>query len=545
MNTACRTLVILLGCTLGACLTPVQEQPPGPTSPSSGTAASGTSGSSGASGSTGAASSTGATSSGATSTGSSGASSSSGGSTGGLPPVGCDTLLADFCRLGQACQQFDANCAQVVAPGGTLACSAASAPACDATLQAALAAGDCSLFIGGNAAGAPACTAALAGTYYFLDSAQEGEACAGSSECIQRPDGGAVYCTSDGSCTGVCSAGALGQACVGGCLEGYCNSQQLCQPFDGPGAACNAGGSNCDPASTYCAWGSSGSGTCQPFLAEGQSCLSSGGCDPSRDFCAYQADGGAVCTHLLAAGSLCESIRFGGCQAGTYCVPVNGNLQCEPPAQLGEACTEDCGWSNCEAHLLCEQGTCQVNQSPTMASGLGQACSTLSSYPCAQGYCDSPDGGPGVCRPLPGLNQPCGAGSACDPALICGPDGLCQGASAAGGPCSANYPQPCRSGDYCSAGGTCLPMGHLGEACDTTAHMPVCIDGTCDSTGHCAPLLAPGAPCDFQAFQCSSSLNGCAIDYLSDGGVTWYCSDYGCTYPGDGGTNTYCQAQCH
>ena len=210
-------------------------------------------------------------------------------------------------------------------------------------------------------------------------------------------------------------------------------------------------------------------------------------------------------------------------------------LGCEPPAQVGEFCRQDCGGSDCASGLYCNAGVCAA--APTVP-GIGDPCPQ--GY-CLSGYCDASSG---TCMAAPLLGQACGAGYLCDSALEC-INGTCQGAPAASQNCSGEFGLACRRGDFCDATGTCQEMHQLGDRCDPTVQMPQCLQGRCDNSGHCSTPLPPGSPCDPGAFECGGDgYSDCAVDSMPSGSFVWYCQDSACTYPTDGGSDTSCAAAC-
>ncbi len=214
------------------------------------------------------------------------------------------------------------------------------------------------------------CTTVIRGTVAV------GGNCVTDAECV----GGVCHQPSCGSscCLGTCGQPlAAGEACTSStdCVPGdYCgtdyvtSSQSTCQPQGAQGQPCTYN-SECQSGLTC---DSAGSGTCAPYVKDGQPCNPDGAdCENVNGFCDTTS---GTCRPRLAVGAACSvpdggisrissgCVVYADCREGT-CVALPGP---------GEACTVlDGGYAELACFVgTCTNGTCQgmANPACTVAS---------------------------------------------------------------------------------------------------------------------------------------------------------------------------------
>lgn len=239
-----------------------------------------------------------------------------------------------------------------------------------------------------------------------------------------------------------------------------------------------------------------GSGVCVPYQHEGDICNDDSDCDPmvkqlycaKQDYkCHVRAHVGEPCAYSKdAAGqpTLPLLLECDDTVGNTYCDPVTSTCKQLPGA--GQPCLSPLPpgvTSSCDPdptlHLTCRTTAGSTSGICTGLAKDGQDCSEVA---CDTGlYCDTSGTGY-VCRPLPGLGQPCTSSGQCLAPYFC---------NYARSPYTCD--QPAQLGQPCTNGTTCDV--HLW--CDTTQPTPVC-----------KSQLADGQPCTGDE-QCAS--DSCSV----------------------------------
>jgi hypothetical protein len=211
------------------------------------------------------------------------------------------------------------------------------------------------------------------------------------------PSGG--NCVVDTECAaGVCHQPACGASC---CL-GMCGLPAT------TGAACD---SDTDCASSdYCntnPYATTGRDTCQPLLAQGQPCDYSNSCQDGLD---CDGSGTGTCVPYVKDGQSC-SVDGPGCESlSSFCDPQSG--RCRPRLVVGAACSVPSGMlsrpdGGCVFYADCVGGICVALPGP------GEACAVpdggYDSLVCRSGECTN-----GRCQSM-GLDPPCTLASATAP----------------------------------------------------------------------------------------------------------------------------------
>ncbi len=259
-----------------------------------------------------------------------------------------------------------------------------------------------------------------------------------------------------------------------GAIVGNVNDGAPCQAdFE-----CATAGARCESPSGGQACGSQ---VCRKPAATGQSCANGGFCGPD-DYCVFERD-------------TATSMEISVCEAGTAGRPCDGGEDCDPglfcnggrddgsaagtctgSKPAGSICSDD---RECQGELMCVGETASSTGICRDVRVAGAACDGI--FGCfGHQYCDGPSGGPGTCRPVPGVGAPCGIALGrpwCGATLACD-GGSCQPAGAAGATCT-------RSSDGVFASDP--------NACSTGLHCTTEI--TMTATGTCEAPLADGAPC--------------------------------------------------
>ncbi len=190
-------------------------------------------------------------------------------------------------------------------------------------------------------------------------------------------------------------------------------------------------------------------------------------CDPAAAICVPRAMVGAPC---LRGGDECGLTFF--CSAGG---------RCELKPRRGERCDPEEGKQD-EGNCLypddyCREATEASSPQCTQLPRLGEPCQQR----CAEGFCfDS------ACRPLPRINELCGAdaGLASDCAsadLYCDPlSRACRPLPSAGSACTPAPSSKCDQSAYCDRQqlpGTCFARKPEGAPCTESEQ---CVTGLCD-----------------------------------------------------------------
>lgn len=250
-------------------------------------------------------------------------------------------------------------------------------------------------------------TLAMACISGFVGLVPNGEPCEHHEACVSGH-----FCDTSEGCAGSCGPMVtVGDACSdpAACSDGSSCVQGTCQLPAGDGEDCGGGGVGCE-VGLYCDGANGARGRCRVFngelVGENRAC---------------KIDGGPLCEEGLA----CVTVIL------NELIPIP-ELRCRPKVSEGEECApgfpEHC------------------------ADGLYCADTNIMSFP--------PDLD-GVCRPIPGVDEPCGSAPAFE---VCGPELVCDG-------------------------GTCRPRSELGSACraDTTCYSGKCTGQVCVTDDLCAP----------------------------------------------------------
>jgi hypothetical protein len=248
-------------------------------------------------------------------------------------------------------------------------------------------------------------------------------------------------------------------------------------------------------------------------IAEGGTCASNNECVPSAWCNVTPGTCGGTCVARVAIGqptSVDGACAIGAAAYAGYCIQ---------PLSFGQRCDSDDGGFAlipCTAPSVCgsfRQPDGGLHHACALLGDAGAPCTDEASsiFACSgYGFCDPQTQ---RCRPLSGLNDPCGPNApSCRSDLWCN-GGLaspqCQARSPTGGPCTSDF--SCSAG-VCDGGkpfnpdggpwplGACVPLPGMGDPCTY-----MCASGLmCDSTGHCGPFKADGAPCT-SSFECASA----------------------------------------
>jgi hypothetical protein len=253
---------------------------------------------------------------------------------------------------------------QDIDSGVTIYDASRAGPCFDAFANASCAQGT---VLGGSQVDA-LCTPVLKGTV------ANGGNCVADTECA----GGVCH---QPSCGASCCLGTCGQASPTG---GACDSDTDC-----------ASGDYCDtnPFSTTT------QNTCLPRGTQGQPCDYSGGC---QDGLTCDGAGSGTCVPYVKDGQACTTYGPDCENLDSFCDPESG--QCRPRLALGAACSVPAGAfsrpdAGCVFYADCVGGTCVA------LPGLGDPCTVpdggFGSLVCRSGECTN-----GTCQPL-GLDPPC------------------------------------------------------------------------------------------------------------------------------------------
>jgi hypothetical protein len=222
-------------------------------------------------------------------------------------------------------------------------------------------------------------------------------------------------------------------------------------------------------------------------VTPGQSCDFNAECAAGAE-CVFSASCPGTCVARGAQGAACDAAGSASCAVGLEC----HDGTCEPPWQLGQACT---GIADC-APFWCDQaqGTCAP------LATLGATCSFVGAYgapPCTVGLLCNAQFQTGSCETA---GQNCFFDADCPAPMVClpGPTAVAPGSCAApvaqGAAC--NSEADCGAGLRCDPTSLqCLPFAALGEACSSDVGAPPCQQGlACDGTV-CRSVSCPGQDC--------------------------------------------------
>ena len=143
----------------------------------------------------------------------------------------------------------------------------------------------------------------------------------------------------------------------------------------------------------------------------GDSCVQDGYCDAIA-YCDYD---GYVCRALPELGESCSDA--GWCAGGASC--DYEAARCVAPAAAGESCDyATLNWLECEAGLLCTDGTCSTRAGAGQPCGYGSVCEL--ELMCQGGTCGTPLQDGAACDiEIDFCNGYCDFGSCAGSAMIC------------------------------------------------------------------------------------------------------------------------------
>jgi hypothetical protein len=375
------------------------------------------------------------------------------------------------------------------------------------------------------------------------------ESCNGQDDdCDGASDEGLTCGDAGDSCEACTSAGrtcADGQC--GGCLEGYFEQGEQCQPQRAQGETCGSQGEcasahcvdgvccngACEGACESCAQvpgtcapladGSTGDPSCAPYLCDGSKEGCPTQCQANEDCASGVFCINGHCGDKLPPGAACS----GAAQCATgYCVGgfCCGTSSCQtPPGQCqepsGTCANGTCSYAPKTAGASCDDGNaCTVNDT---CDGSGSCAGTLKQCNTPTSQCQQSTGtcSNGTCSyELKPAGAACDDGNACTQGDACSNVGVCTGASlvcnsppsqcyAPAGACSngkCDYTPKaagasCDDGNACTVNDTCNGSGSCGgtpKQCNTPTSQCQQSTGTC-SNGTCSYALKPtGSACD-------------------------------------------------
>jgi hypothetical protein len=357
--------------------------------------------------------------------------------------------------------------------------------------------------------------------------------CAGSLRCeADPPDAPGLRClapASEGERCAVVEVGghlaprtcASGTACVLGLCTRRLQAGAGCTLFDVPcleGLACLAGGLCGPPAAAggscsvdfQCAapLACGAGGLCAPppaLLEDGEPCAADVECKRPCSVCRPGAGEALACQDRAAVGEACVvdehcgaalCCRQGACgpfvQSGGACgpeAPCAAGLLCAPPAAAGNSGQGDDGHAVSDDDGDASEPALVCRPLP----GLGEPCQALGPWVCGEGACVNEQCSAGA------LDDPCGGDSDCSADRLC-VEGACARAPRDGAPCTSDG--RCAAALYCE-GLRCKGPPPAGEACGPGG---LCADGAfCAADQRCEATRAAGLPCASDG-QCASGL---------------------------------------
>ncbi|MBI4705428.1 MAG: hypothetical protein HY744_30360 [Deltaproteobacteria bacterium] len=426
-----------------------------------------------------------------------------------------------FCADGLCCDaKCEADCSSCDLPGKAGACSPEPEGAVDGACLGKMrcdGAGKCRKVQGEKCASGPECLSGF---------------CADEACCQNACDGKCVACNliagtctphgfgsdPDGDCGpqercngfGLCRK-QDGQGCAGGseCLSGNCADGVCCAaPCSGPCDVCAAKlGASEDGTCTWLVAGEPGSPSCTPYVCTGASAACGASCASSKD-----------------------------CAAGAYCAAPQCLYKKLPSKAcvLGEECTSELCVDGVCCMTLCD-GTCEacnimagvckpqlVNTDPDGNCGLGErcdgfgACKKMNGEACAAGgECLSGKCVDGVCCDAP-CSEAC---DVCAKSLGADENGTCAYAKAgtAGSPSCTPYVctgASAQCGTTCAAGTDCAPAAYCssGECLDKKADGKACASAEHCGSGFCVDGVCCDAACGEACLACSAPLKAAGRD---------------------------------
>jgi hypothetical protein len=338
-------------------------------------------------------------------------------------------------------------------------------------------------------------------------------------------------------------AGASGDPCSGGadCANGFCSDGVCCdQACDGACDSCSvAAGAAQDGTCKVSSKGAAGTPACATLACNGVNatcvaCAHDGECTPDH-YCAANGS----CQPQVAQGDSCDPRAGKDCKEASCDVCATGN--CADGVCCDQACTDAC-----VACALALTGTPDGQCAPVPADqDPKDKCAEGSNYPTSclsDGLCD----GQGNCRDFAKPSTPCGdtqcakgsvSGKLCDGSGTCSTDSascapyVC-GTDACTSDCQVD--DDCAASGYC-LNGTCQTKKDPGKACGSAVQCAsnfctdgVCCEAACDGqcevcsdAGACEPVLGDpraGRPaCSGDPDVCGGTCDGQTRDH--------------CTYP--------------
>lgn len=410
----------------------------------------------------------------------------------------CERLSTEICEGLSSCDcRFDVRpySAETCVAARTEECATFLADAVQADLDAGRATldpGHVTRCVAGVRAMADACSLLRTGGLPDACSAAIADAAALSEPCVAQGFG-AVFCANG---AGLCAHSETATMCVArpvegeDCPEGVCAEDLRCGSISGKCLAPGGQGEAClEPADCVEGLVCAAGGTCDAPIPLGARCDDDTQCDDG-----LSCDGG-TCAEAVPLDGGCYNP--GECGASRSCGRAPESRTCGAPDTVDQDCRE----GTCGDGLLCASAsqTCEV------LPGADEAC--LDGFACDAGLTCAD--GLGVCAVLPGLGETCAVGSRfCEDGLGCDFDtNTCQPPAGEGEACLLNPPDYlCADGlgcDFGAMGSVCVAISGVGSDCNSDRTCEA--DTFCDfRTLKCADRFADGAAC--------SAGNECAAD---------------------------------
>lgn len=336
-------------------------------------------------------------------------------------------------------------------------------------------------------------------------------------------------------------AGAQGDTCTGAadCANGFCSDNVCCdQACDGACDSCSvAAGAAKDGTCKVLGKGEAGAPACNTLACNGVSAVCVACAHDTECTTGHYCAANGSCQPQVAQGDSCDP------RAGKDCKEANCEVCATGNCADGVCCDQPCG-DACHACTLAWTGVPDGQCTPVPADqDPKNGCAEGSDYPkscLSDGLCD----GKGNCRDFAKPSTPCGdtlctkgsvSGKLCDGAGTCSTDTaacapyLC-GADACTTDCQMD--DDCAASGFC-LNGTCQPQKDPGEACSASVQCAsgfctdgVCCEAACDGqcevcsdAGACVPVTgepqAGRAACNGDPDVCGGTCDGKTRDHCS------------------------------
>jgi hypothetical protein len=299
--------------------------------------------------------------------------------------------------------------------------------------------------------------------------------CDDALSCRQNPNTGAFTCTAPAGPGDPCSQDA-------DCQDGLACVQELdgggfqCIVAGGVGAPCFNSDDNCQSGLLCVFDGDIGTSVCAGTSGAGEECL--GGtpqCEPGLE-CLFDNVSQTNRCFAAAAGDPCN-VSGRACSAGLVCrnSALNGRDECQPPADLNDACESFAPISECDSDLRCINSSCVQQLDP------GDLCTQTTPDPCDDDHVCAFDAGVGddICVPRLGGGDACFDDDACAGDFFCDRFGtdVCVARRNSNQACDET--RQCAPGLECRLNDTntaniCRPLSVLGQVC---SNLDDCVGG--------------------------------------------------------------------